>query len=81
MITPEVIVVIIKYGRAINTILIYPNLILGAMPDINRNRKAACPLGVDILGIPVPITTAVACASYNSRDRTPASNSGVIWSM
>ena len=81
MITPAVIVVIIKYGRAINTMVIYPNLILGAMPDINKNRKAACPLGVDILGIPVPITTAVDCASYNSRDRTPASNSGEIWSM
>ena len=41
MTMPAVIDVIIKYGRAMTTILRYPNLIFGAMPDINRNRNAA----------------------------------------
>jgi hypothetical protein len=42
------------------TILIYERLIRGAKEEVNKNRNAACPLGVAILGILVPVLIAIA---------------------
>ena len=36
----------------------------GAKEDVSKNRKAACPFGVAILGIFVPVLTA--CLLYTS---------------
>jgi hypothetical protein len=42
------------------TILIYERLISGAKDDVNKNKNAACPLGVAMLGILVPVFIAIA---------------------
>ena len=50
----------IVYGKAIKTILMYDKLINGARDDVNKNKNAACPFGVAILGIFVPVFIATA---------------------
>ena len=42
------------------TILIYERFISGASDEVNKNKKAACPFGVAILGILVPVLIAIA---------------------
>jgi hypothetical protein len=58
-INPTVVKTIV-YGNAIYTIRIYDRFIKGAAAEVNRNRNAACPLGVATLGMFVPVLTAIA---------------------
>lgn len=56
-------VIVIKYGNAIHTIRKYESRINGAKADVSKKRKAACPLGVAMLGMFVPVLIATARAS------------------
>tara|TARA_B100000676_G_scaffold90709_1_gene90421 strand:+ start:5631 stop:5798 length:168 start_codon:yes stop_codon:yes gene_type:complete len=46
----------------------------GASDDVNKNRKAACPLGVAILGMFVPVFIAIVRLLKCSRVIFPASS-------
>ena len=50
----------IVYGSAIYTILRQERLINGASDEVNKNKNAACPLGVATLGKFVPVFIAIA---------------------
>lgn len=50
-----VAVIITAYGKASFIISKYESLISGASDDVNKNKNAACPLGVATDGIFVPM--------------------------
>ena len=53
-------------------------MISGANEDVSRNRNAACPLGVAILGIFVPVLIAIANLSNWAREMIFISNASLI---
>ena len=67
----------IVYGRAIMTILKYDKLINGASEEVNKNKNAACPFGVAILGIFVPVLIDTANRSNCSLEITPLSSAAL----
>ena len=68
----------IVYGRAIITILMYERLIKGARDEVKRNKKAAWPFGVAMLGMFVPVLMAIASLSNCSLVIIFISNASLI---